>query len=93
MLKLLYKPIGIVVGILAGILSKKVFDQVWGLIDDEKAPKATTPGVSWGKVLSAAAVQGVTFSVTRAAVNRAGARGFERLTGEWPGKKEKPEKD
>jgi len=93
MLKLLYKPIGIAVGILAGFLSKKVFDQVWGLIDDEKAPKATTEGASWGKVLTAAAVEGVTFSVTRAAVNRAGARGYERLTGEWPGKKPEPEED
>jgi hypothetical protein len=27
------------------------------------------------------------FSVTRATVNRAGARGYERLTGVWPGEK------
>jgi Protein of unknown function (DUF4235) len=86
MLKLLYKPIGIVVGIVAGLVSRRVFDRVWGLIDDEKPPKATTQRVSWGKVLGAAAIEGLTFSVTRAAVNRAGARGWERLTGVWPGK-------
>ncbi len=87
MLKLLYKPFGIVVGIAAGLLSKRVFDRVWGLIDESKPPKPTTQRASWGKVLTAAAVEGLTFSVTRAAVNRAGARGWERLTGVWPGKK------
>ena len=39
-------------------------------------------------MLGAAAVQGVTFKVTRAAVDRAGAKGFEHLTGAWPGDKE-----
>jgi Protein of unknown function (DUF4235) len=87
MMKLIYKPFGIVFGILAGLLSKRLFDGVWGLIDDEEPPKATTRRATWAKVLGAAAVEGLTFSVTRAAVNRAGARGFERLTGVWPGKK------
>jgi hypothetical protein len=87
MMKLLYKPFGIIFGILAGLISKKLFERVWGLIDDEEAPKATTRRATWSKVLGAAAVEGLTFSVTRAAVNRAGARGFERLTGVWPGKK------
>ena len=87
MLRLLYKPFGIVIGVVAGLLSKRVFDRVWALIDDEEAPKPTTDQASWGKVLSAAAVQGLVFSVTRATVNRAGARGYERLTGVWPGEK------
>jgi hypothetical protein len=90
--KLIYKPFGIIFGILAGILSKKLFEQVWGLIDDEEPPKPTTKDSSLPKVLGAAAVQGVTFKVTRAAVDRAGARGFEHLTGFWPGPKvQKPE--
>jgi hypothetical protein len=42
-------------------------------------------------VLGAAAVQGITFKVTRAAVDRSGAKGFHYLTGAWPGP-EKTEK-
>jgi hypothetical protein len=42
-------------------------------------------------VLGAAIVEGVTFKVTRAAVDRAGAEGFRYFTGIWPGEK-KPEK-
>jgi Protein of unknown function (DUF4235) len=86
--KLLYKPFGIVAGIIAGLLSKKLFEQIWGLFDREEPPDATTRDATWPKVLGAAAVEGVTFKVTRAAVDRAGARSFERLTGIWPGEEE-----
>ena len=84
---LIYKPFGIVFGILAGLLSKKLFEVIWGIIDQEEAPKPTTQESNWPKVLGAAAVQGVTFKVTRAAVDRAGAKGFNYLTGVWPGEK------
>ena len=83
-MKILYKPFGILFGLLAGFAAKKIFEQIWGLIDKEEPPKATTRETTWPKVIASAAVQGVTFKVTRAAVNRAGARGYERLTGVWP---------
>jgi Protein of unknown function (DUF4235) len=86
-MKLIYRPVGIILGILAGIVSKKIFEQIWGLIDKEEPPKPTTEETSWPKVLASAAVQGVTFKVTRAAVDRAGATGYSRLTGVWPGEK------
>jgi hypothetical protein len=86
-MKLAYKPFGIILGILAGFLSKKVFEAVWGIFDKEEPPKATTQEAGWAKVLGAAAVQGVTFKVTRAAVNRAGAKGWDHLFGVWPGEK------
>jgi pectin methylesterase-like acyl-CoA thioesterase len=86
-MKLLYKPFGIVLGILAGLVSKKLFDVVWGLFDEEEPPKPTTQEADWSKVLAAAAVQGVTFKVTRAAVDRAGAKSFHHITGVWPGDK------
>lgn len=86
-MKLIYKPFGIVFGILAGMLSKRVFDFIWSKIDDEEPPKATTEVSPLPKVLAAAALQGVTFKVVRAGVDRAGARGYEHLTGVWPGQK------
>jgi len=85
---LMYKPIAVVLGLVAGFLSRKIFDQVWGLIDEEEPPKPNTQRASWPKVLGAAAVEGITFKVTRAAVERAGAKGFAGLTGAWPGEKE-----
>lgn len=87
-MRFLYKPFGLIAGIVGGLLARRVFTAVWGAIDDHEPPEATTERASWPRVLGAAAVQGMTFSVTRAAVNRAGARGFEHLFGIWPGERE-----
>ena len=89
-MKLIYKPFGIVLGILAGLISKKLFEQLWALIDDEEPPEPTTERTTWPKVLASAALEGVTFKVTRAAVDRAGAQGFSTITGVWPGE-ERPD--
>ena len=87
-MKLVYKPFGIIFGILAGLVSKKIFNFIWARFDDQEPPKATTRNASLPKVIGAAAVQGVVFKGTRAAVDRYGARGFEYLTGTWPGERE-----
>ena len=83
----LYKPIGIVLGLLGGQLGKKVFNMVWARIDDEDPPTATTEEANWPKILTVAAVQGVIFQVTRVVVNRNGAQAWAYLTGSWPGEK------
>ena len=66
-MKLIYKPIGIVLGVIAGIIGKKVFEAAWGYIDDVEPPKPTTKHASLPKVLGAAAVEGIAFKPTRAA--------------------------
>ncbi len=86
-MNLLYRPLGIAFGLLGGIVAKKVFNVIWSKFDDEEAPKATQEEVSWAKLLSAAAVQGMVFQTVRATINRAGAKGFQHLTGVWPGEK------
>jgi hypothetical protein len=47
----IYKPIGLILGILSGLLSKRIFNFVWTKVDDEDPPKGTTqyaPGArSW----------------------------------------------
>lgn len=91
-MKLIYKPFGIVLGLLAGLLGKKLFDVVWTKIDDQDPPKPTTQETSWAKLLSAAAVQGVIFKTVRVAVDRAGAKGYYNLTGVWPGER-RPDPD
>jgi hypothetical protein len=84
---LIYKPIGILLGILAGFLGKKIFDFVWEKVADEEPPEPTTEIASWQSIIAAAAVQGVIFRVTRVAVDRYGAIGWRYLTGTWPGEK------
>jgi hypothetical protein len=88
----IYKPIGIVLGIIGGLLGKKLFNIVWTKVDDQEPPEATTDQTTWARVLAAAAVQGLIFKTVRAAVDRWGAIGWHYLTGSWPGKK-RPELD
>ncbi len=91
-MKLIYKPIGVILGILGGLIGKRIFDFVWTKIDDEEPPEATTQETEWTKVILTAALQGMIFKATRAAVDRQGANGWYYLTGAWPGEK-RPDPD
>jgi hypothetical protein len=86
-MSLIYKPFGILLGIVAGLLGKRLFDFAWTKVDDEEPPEATTEQTSWSRLLAAAAVQGVIFKVVRVVVDRYGAIGWRYLTGVWPGEK------
>jgi hypothetical protein len=84
--KLLYKPLGIVFGVIGGMIGGAIFKQVWKLVSDQDdAPKAKESEYGWGEVLPAAALQGAIFALVKAAIDRGGARGFQKLTGVWPG--------
>jgi hypothetical protein len=86
-MKLLYKPFGIILGIIAGLIGRQIFNFVWGRIDEEEPPEATTEEAPLVKVIGAAALQGAIFAAVRSAVNRSGAKGYAHLTGVWPGEK------
>ncbi|GGF49751.1 membrane protein [Marmoricola endophyticus] len=86
--KLLYRPFGIATSITAGILAGQVFKQVWkrGTAGpDADAPKALESEYTLQQVVIAAAIQGAIFASVKALADRAGARAFQRWTGEWPG--------
>jgi hypothetical protein len=83
----LYKPLGLVFSILGGIVAGMIFKQIWKLVaGGDEPPRARESEYSWREVIPAAAVQGAVFGVVKALVDRGGARGFEKLTGVWPGK-------
>lgn len=85
-MKLLYKPLGLLVSVLGGLLASRLFAQLWRLLPgtDESAPESKDPDHGWKEIAVAAALQGAIFGAVKAIVDRAGARGFERVTGTWP---------
>ncbi len=84
--KLAYRPIGLAGGILAGVVSGAIFKQIWKKVaDKDDAPDALQSEYSMREVIIAAAIQGAIFAATKAAIDRAGARVFTRMTGSWPG--------
>jgi hypothetical protein len=83
--KVAYKPVGLVLGMVAGMVSGMVFKQIWrGIAQEDEAPNAIDEGRSWSEILLAAALQGAIFALVKAAVDRAGAAGVRKATGDWP---------
>jgi hypothetical protein len=85
-----FTPIGIAAGLAAGQLSKKVFDFLWGLVDDEEAPRPKHRDIKLVKLLAALVVEGAVFRVVRGITDHGARHGWRRLTGSWPGE-ERPE--
>ncbi|MEV7341938.1 DUF4235 domain-containing protein [Streptomyces sp. NPDC093544] len=80
--KIVYKPVGLVLGAVGSMLAGAAFQQTWKLLGhDENADDPTDEDRPWRQVLLAAALQGATFAVVRAAVDRSGAATTRRLTG------------
>ncbi|MFF7550460.1 DUF4235 domain-containing protein [Streptomyces canus] len=84
--KVAYKPVGMAMGALSGVLAGAMFKQVWKRLGhEEDAPDATDEHRTWREVVSAAVLQGAIFAGVKAAVDRGGATATHRLTGTWPG--------
>jgi Protein of unknown function (DUF4235) len=92
MAKLLFIPVSVGGGLLAGFVSKKIFDQLWGLVDEQEPPDSKYREIDWRKLLIAAAVQGAIFRAMKEATDHYTRRAFARTTGTWPGE-ERPEKE
>lgn len=87
MARWIYKPFGLIVGVLGGLAARSVFKRVWSAAGhDDEAPKPTDEDKSWSQVVLAAAAEGAVFGGVKALIDRAGATGFAWLTGAWPGR-------
>jgi hypothetical protein len=86
MLKLLYKPVAIVAGILGGLLSGLIFKRVWKIVgrgSDAPGPMDSERG--WGEILLAAGLHGAIYALVKTAVDRGAAEWTRKKTGIWPG--------
>jgi hypothetical protein len=86
--KILYRPLGLVSSVLAGVVAGSVFKSVWKHAtpgDNADAPRALESEYRMREILVASAIQGAIFATVKAVVSRGGARAFQRWTGEWPG--------
>jgi hypothetical protein len=89
-MKFIFIPIGIASGLLAGLVGKKLFEQVWGVIDEEEPPDPKHKEISVPKMVGAMALEGAIFRVVRGLADHGSRRSFARVAGSWPGE-ERPE--
>jgi hypothetical protein len=90
MSKIILAPIGIVAGLLAGLLAKKLFDFVWSRVSEEEAPRPDQHQVTWPRLVAALILEGAIFRLVKGIVDHETRAGFHKLTGTWPGE-ERPE--
>lgn len=82
----LYRALSMLTSILgARALANAALARVWAVAGDtDEPPKTQSPDYRWKQVLIAAAIQGVIYGVIKAAIERVGAQGYQKLTGSWP---------
>jgi hypothetical protein len=86
-MKLLYKPFGIVAGLVASRAAGAIFRRLWSALGGRlEAPKAMEQQGRWPEVVAAGLLQGAVFGGVKSAVDRAFASEYFRRTGVWPGK-------
>ncbi len=92
MIKILYKPFGMIVSVLGGLMAGAIFKRIWKLVaHEDEAPDSTDAQRGWAEVLIAATLHGAIFALVKAATDRGAATATRKLIGVWPGKDETAE--
>jgi hypothetical protein len=84
-MKIAFIPISILGGLVAGFIGQKAFDAIWGKVDDQKPPQPDHRDASLAKLAIALIIEGAIFRLVKGLFDHGARRGFERMTGEWPG--------
>ncbi|HEX2435552.1 MAG TPA: DUF4235 domain-containing protein, partial [Solirubrobacterales bacterium] len=69
-MRVLFAPIGIVAGLVAGFIATKLFDFVWSRISEEEAPEPDQRQVSVPMLAVALMLEGAIFRFVRGFVDR-----------------------
>lgn len=84
-MKLLFAPISIGAGLLAGLVAQKAFERLWAVVDDEEPPEPDNRDARMVKLIAALIVEGAVFRLVKGMTDRGARSGFAKLTGRWPG--------
>jgi hypothetical protein len=84
-MKLIFTPIGIVSGLLAGLVAKKSFERLWAAFDEQDPPRPDQADAGYPRLIAALAVEGAVLRLAKGVVDHGTRRAFARATGSWPG--------
>ena len=83
--KIVFTPVSLLSGLLAGLVASKLFEFIWGRFADEEAPEPDQRDISWPALIVAMTLEGAIFRLVRGLVDRGSRVAFARATGSWPG--------
>jgi hypothetical protein len=87
-MKLIFTPFSIVLGLIAGMVGSKIFEKIWGLVDEEEPPSPEHREFSWPKLIAALIVEGAIFKLVKGLTDHGARTAFAKATGTWPGEEE-----
>jgi Protein of unknown function (DUF4235) len=90
--KVIFTPISLLSGLLAGLIASKLFEFIWGRFANEEAPEPDQREIAWPALIVAMTVEGAIFRLVRGLVDRGTRVAFVHATGSWPGE-QKPDKE
>jgi uncharacterized protein DUF4235 len=90
-MKLIFIPVSVLTGLIAGVAARKVFERVWAVVDEEEPPAPDDREAPTLKLVLALALEGAIFRVAKGYADHGARRGLAALTGRWPGE-EGPER-
>jgi hypothetical protein len=85
MARILFAPLSIIGGLFAGFVGTKIFEFIWGKIDEEEPPQPKDRETTWLKLGAALVLQGAIFRLVRGAFDHGARRAFFKGTRTWPG--------
>ena len=88
--KVLFLPISIGAGLIAGLIARKAFERLWGVFDEQEPPHAEHREIQLPKLIAALAIEGALFRAIKGLTDHGARRSYARFTGSWPGE-EQPE--
>ena len=88
--RLMFLPVKVASKRLAPRLSARLFERIWGLIDDQgPPPRAEQREAPFGKLALALALEGACTAIVSGLLDHASRQKFARTTGRWPGRRAK----
>jgi len=87
MSKLIFRPVSIAAGLLAGLVGEKLFQGLWKVVDKQEPPKPEERPVAIGMLAVALAMEGALFRLVKGLAEHGSRHAFARLTGSWPGER------
>ena len=91
-MKIVFTPVSVVLGLIAGIIGQKIFEKLWSVVDDQEPPSPEHREFSWPKLLAALLIEGAIFRLVKGITDHGARRAFAKATGTWPGE-EAPEQN